>query len=570
MKQASRYGVELGFPTAPSVRSIPVDLTTGQRPWYRSAAKMQTFVRYRAVFALVGLLIVFGELQVLLPLSTAVKIGADEDYELSKATLCNHGYNLYTQIWNDQPPLVTFIIANLIRAVPHSILAPRLLTVGFTMVLLAATFTLIRAVSGTLAASVATVMLIGSPGFLELSASVMQEIPALAPVIAAMCVLLIGRHSKWQVTELLAGLVFGFALQMKLIGAAYLPIAGLILWFRSKPLLYYGVATQLSCGTNDGRARRLSKGTFAFGTSMFVTFIALNYLTGNSLLLQLHQSWAAHFATAKSFEYGSPQEHGYDWSVPLKNWETTVPALLGLWVLASRLRRRWEVLPVFWLILTFVVFGRHKPWWAYYYIHNALPLCWCAGVGIAFLWEELRSRYTQSLSSDSAPPNEGKRSPYRLRSQRPFHAGRIRWQAAALLLLGLCAAGWMGARLYLEEQAIRSAPQLYTCLVLKEIERFKPFTKFMFSDQPIYSFHADLPMPPHLAVLSLKRLWTGELDNAGIRAELETLKPGLILLGKESREVPYEELLNREYRLVYQDSANRLYAHETISKKPSL
>ena len=77
-------------------------------------------------------------------------------------------------------------------------------------------------------------------------------------------------------------------------------------------------------------------------------------------------------------------------------------------------------------------------------------------------------------------------------------------------------------------------------------------------------------MPPHLAVLSLKRLWTGDMTNAKLVAELEEVKPGLILLGKLSTEVPYQDLLNREYRLVYQDGADRLYAHVTIAKKPEL
>lgn len=92
----------------------------------------------------------------------------------------------------------------------------------------------------------------------------------------------------------------------------------------------------------------------------------------------------------------------------------------------------------------------------------------------------------------------------------------------------------------------------------------------MFCDRPVYSFHADLPMPPHLGVISLKRFWTGDLSNAGLAAELNAEKPGLILIGRDSHQVPYEDLLLREYRLVYQDGENRLYAHESISKKPSL
>jgi hypothetical protein len=55
---------------------------------------------------------------------------------------------------------------------------------------------------------------------------------------------------------------------------------------------------------------------------------------------------------------------------------------------------------------------------------------------------------------------------------------------------------------------------------LKQIERFKPFTTFMFSDDPIYSFHSKIPMPPHLAVISLKRLWTGDMSNARLNADV--------------------------------------------------
>jgi hypothetical protein len=63
----------------------------------------------------------------------------------------------------------------------------------------------------------------------------------------------------------------------------------------------------------------------------------------------------------------------------------------------------------------------------------------------------------------------------------------------------------MGARVYLQETSIRQSPRLDSCLVLKEIERFKPFTTFLFAHDPIYSFHSGIPVPPHLAMISLKR-----------------------------------------------------------------
>jgi hypothetical protein len=580
------------------------NLVSGARSASTRCGPVSRIVAWRPFLVLSLLLTAFVGLLYLLPLGTAIKMGADEDGELSKATLCNHGFKLYTEVWNDQPPLHTFIIANLLKHVSHSVLVPRLLTVGFAMVLLASTFLLIRAVSGLLPASLATAMLIGSPGFLELSSSAMREIPALAPIIVGLWLLWTGPRMRWRLTEILVGVLFGFALQMKFIGVVYLPICGLILWLRSRRLSLSqsrAPTSTLSAGRAGGtrassvfagkgrrdagapgtRAGQFWQASLVFAMSVIISFVALNCLTGSPLTLQLQQSWASHFAATKSFEYGSPKDYPYDWTVLLKNWDTTAPALLGLTLLLRRLRCTPEAaLPIGWLVLTMVVFGAHRPWWPYYYIHNALPLCWCAGIGIAFAWDQIR--INQSLSKSSRPARiSGRRSSTRPQYQGladqglaelvpPGRGKEIWWRAAGIAIFGLCASGWMGTRIYLEEQATRGAPKLYTCLVLKEIERFKPFTTFMFSDQPIFSFHADLPMPPNLAVMPLKQLWTGELNRARLVAELETLKPGLIFLGKDSTAVPYEELLTREYRLVYQDGANRLYAHQSISKKRPL
>ena len=544
-------------------------------------------VAWRQSIVLSSLLAAFLGLHSLLPLGTAIKIGADEDGELSKATLYTHGYKLYSEVWDDQPPLHTFIDANLLRHVSHSVLVPRLLTVAFAIALLIATFLLIQAVSGLLTASLATAMLMGSPGFLELSSSAMLEIPALAPIVAGLFFLWARSWTSRALTEIIAGALYGLALQMKLIGVVYLPIAGLMLWLRTRcPSVKHRSGPSPACtpwpvriGTRDESARTDSgedqfwKGSLVFVMSMIMTFVALNYLTGSPLLLQLQQSWASHFGATRSFEYGSPQDYPYDWTVLLKNWETTLPALLGMWVLFRKLRRTPEAaLPLGWLAITLVAFGGHKPWWPYYYIHNALPLCWCAGVGISFLCDWVRVRWIRNSTETGR-----NRKFRRLASGQSMHAARflprgklIWWQIAVFSILGVCGLGWMVARVYLEEQAIRQSPKLYTCLVLKKIERFKPFTTFMFTDHPIFSFHADLPMPPHLSVMPLKQLWTGDLTSAGLVTELESLKPGVILLGNDSKEVPYEELLTREYRLVYQDRDNRLYAHQSISKKPPL
>jgi len=103
-------------------------------------------------------------------------------------------------------------------------------------------------------------------------------------------------------------------------------------------------------------------------------------------------------------------------------------------------------------------------------------------------------------------------------------------------LFALASIVWVGARIYGQVVDMRASPRTYSSYVLKKIERYKPFTTFMFTDQPIYSFHAGLPVPPHLAMLSLKRMWTGEMTNERVAAELESVKPGIILWRNDSKE----------------------------------
>ena len=74
-----------------------------------------------AVIAVI-LLAAFFLLQSQIPLRTAVQIGADEGFELAKATLCLHGHKLYSEVWNDQPPLHTFLVTQIIKHVTPSIL----------------------------------------------------------------------------------------------------------------------------------------------------------------------------------------------------------------------------------------------------------------------------------------------------------------------------------------------------------------------------------------------------------------------------------------------------------------
>ena len=110
-----------------------------------------------------------------LRLGTTVQIGADEGFELAKASLCLKGFQLYTEIWDDQPPVHTFLITQVLRYLSPSVTGPRLVTVLFAGVLLTSIFVLALRVNGLFVATITTALLLASPGFIELSSSCMME-----------------------------------------------------------------------------------------------------------------------------------------------------------------------------------------------------------------------------------------------------------------------------------------------------------------------------------------------------------------------------------------------------------
>ena len=244
------YGRE-GFPNQMASTAIKARSSwTAPRNSSTTQAISAERVWQRLWVLLLGLLIAFALLQAFVPLRTAVKIGADEDWELSKVTLALHGYHFYTEVWNDQPLLHTSIIKNVLKYLSPSVLGPRLVTSAFSILLVAGLFVICLRINGPLVATLAAAFLIASPGFMELSSSCMVEIPALAPAVAGLAVLVGSRLNneataetrRAQRTERLkntlvlmsAGLFFGISFQIKFINVVLLPIVALIIWLQTR------------------------------------------------------------------------------------------------------------------------------------------------------------------------------------------------------------------------------------------------------------------------------------------------------------------------------------------------
>ena len=205
---------------------------TGLRESPAASATIKSRPRSAAIAIAAVLLAGFVVLESRVPLRTAIQIGADEGFELAKATLCLHGHSLYSEVWNDQPPLHTWLVTQVLKHLAPGILGPRLVTAAFAAILLVCVFVIVWRASGLLAGALTGALVVASPGFLELSSSCMLEIPALATAIAGLCVLIVMPRTKWYGAESLSGVLFGVAALMKLVPLYLLPLAGVIFWLR--------------------------------------------------------------------------------------------------------------------------------------------------------------------------------------------------------------------------------------------------------------------------------------------------------------------------------------------------
>jgi hypothetical protein len=90
-----------------------------------------------------------------------------------------------------------------------------------------------------------------------------------------------------------------------------------------------------------------------------------------------------------------------------------------------------------------------------------------------------------------------------------------------------------------------------------------PETNWVVTDLPMYAFRARLPVPPHLAVFSLKRIETGSLTEAEVEATVREYMPEQVLLGRFIYP-SLEAFLEQHYRVIHSKEGMKLYLRKDL------
>jgi 4-amino-4-deoxy-L-arabinose transferase-like glycosyltransferase len=451
-----------------------------------------------AVPALFGLALV-----TLVPWRTAFRLGFDEGFELIKAWLVSRGHALYGPFWNDQPPLHTEVLAFLFRLFGPSAGMGRLLSMGLAVVLVGALYRLACRGSNRLAGVLAVVLLASASEFLSLSVAVMLELPAFALGLAAVWAWYRwadGGGRSWLVAS---GVLLGAALQIKFTVALLLPAFAVAWWL--------GLESPASGGESNGaerrhvswRARWVWLGAVS-GT--FVGVVLLWYGPGAWTMMGRSHFSAATRAEGASFSAFRPALLWDDGGLVFL-------ALVGLVVqLGQRRRDLW--FPVVWVVTVLLVHWQHRPWWPYYWFHFAIPLAWLAGVGAAEVFRLLWRRFP-------ADRRAGWRGPV------------LAWVVWSLVFAGGLSVAL--EKVVWEMQRLRRALPGEQDATVQALRVHGAGARWVVTRDLLPAFWAGLPTP-ELAVIPLKRLWSGQLTSEQARAVLELYRPELILLARYWRE----------------------------------
>lgn len=464
-----------------------------------------------------------------LHLRSAIQIGPDEYFEVTKAALWAKGYVLYERVWNDQLPLHTELLGILFRCFGPTIGVARILAVCFGALLLTGCFSLVRRSCGVLAACVATACLLIAPQVLQLSVSAMLEVPAIGTALFALWPIYWRAKRPGRSRLVVSGLLLAAALQIKPTACVLAP----------------AIAVEIALSSSDARYKSKAKAILlnllVWGAAIAVGFFVLGAILGSSYreLLDSHFSEQTRRTTEAQALAFSPR-------LFLEHKEGLIGA--GSALILMLLRRDWRRLafPVVLLLTVTAIHSVHRPWWDYYYLHFAVPIAWLTGYAVAGLFQIV---WKEDLARFLRPP---------FKAAGSLLAGCIVWSTIAVI---------GGARFVSEIEEIRSLPRVEDSALIAKMKVYASHTRWVYTQSTIFPFHAKLLVIPELAVLPAKRFWSGQITHKGILKILKQYKPEQLLFDNAAFAADTKEFLDADYAGVYRDDQYLLYVAKPLAKR---
>jgi 4-amino-4-deoxy-L-arabinose transferase-like glycosyltransferase len=465
------------------------------------------------------------------PFQEKLQFDTDEGLNLMRSMLVTLGYPLYSEVSSDQPPLFTQILAVLFRVDGFKVNTARLLVLLFSTLLVWSCAQFLQIAWGKLPAILFLPLIIMTPRYLDLSASVMIGVPSIALAAVSMLFVAVWHQSKNPLWLVLSGFMLALSILTKLFTGFFAVIffVGITIWEYL-----------------DRQGEKLSWNLFQPAMIWSICFVGLGILLG-LVLIGPRNIWSIvypHLA-APSREYF--QADSYSMNVHL---QAAVPLILlglpGLLVSVYR-RNRLSFYPLAWAGVAYALFSFYSPVFYHHQLLITIPVAMMAAVAAG---EGILSLVRAINSSE-----------------------RFRFESilGLVILTGFVLAA---ANYYpILDRELMNRPRLSgislkaTSGKLRVIDSMLEYidqTHWIMTDVPMYAFRVRRPVPPNLATISQKRLSTGSLTEADILAAMDEYRPEQVLIARFQIPV-LEEYLRKNYTLISSPEYFRLFLRNDLA-----
>jgi hypothetical protein len=462
------------------------------------------------------------------PTRERFEFSTDEGLELIKAMLVARDYSLYDEIWNDQPPGLTYLVVASIKLFGADVQVARTVVLLLSCLLIWAISQILRTIWGNAHAIAGALLLIILPNYLILSVSVMRGLPTIAFAMLSLYGLV-----KWHDTHKYPWLVFsslalGYSVFTKLFTGFLAPIfaIGLVVFE------YWQYKENLNW-------KRLLQPAFVWGIVFTAVVLVLGLLfvgIHNVEQLLLNHLTAADTARSEKHVILTINWHLRN-SIPF-----LVIAIIGA-VAAITDKKLVVLYPIAWSVTAYILLLFHYPVWDHHQHLITIPAVILAANAVALVGRKIHEL---------------------IRSNLPVTIEKFLVIAAVIGLLAMFVrlpdslnvleptSSISGSGLGLEMGEER---------FLYIMENRAQKTRWVVTDLPMYAYRVGLPVPPYTAVLSAKRYDTGLITDAEMLEAVQEYKPEQVLLGRFQYPL-LESYLEEHYWIIHDRGNIRLYIRD--------
>ncbi len=466
------------------------------------------------------------------PFRERFEFDLDEGFNAIKGLLLARGYPLYSQVWSDQPPLLTYLLAGVIRLFGADMDALRTLILLLSTLLMGSAVHYLRLTWGLWHALAGALIIFILPFYTTFSVAVMVGLPAIALATASLLALELWHQRRLQCWLVLSALLLGLSVLTKLFTGLLVPIfiLGILLGERNAPSWRKRLRPAIIWGLVFGLVTA-GLGLLLVGPAYMSQLVTTHLLARQNpafISLANSQSIAWHLRDA-----------------------APVLALGALGAAFAVLERRWTTLYLAgWSGGTFLAFSFHAPVWYHHQFLITTPAAMLAAIAV------------------------GEAARYLLRMRRSWPGLNLRLVLVLLALAGFITTLSARARLTYHTFVLpaflippEGSPGDREIPFLTEISARADKTQWMVTDLPMYAFRTGLSVPPALAAITDKRLSSGELTEAQIIDVIEDYRPEQVLMGRFDLPA-VDAYLREDYRRIYQWGRKTLYLHGDLKRNP--